>query len=79
MAHFRWLGRSTVTRTKEGSGGTPLEPNHIYKTADFAEAVVGEWIATGNAERVEVKANDTALDVKSVTVKTKVPKIGTEL
>ena len=79
MTHFRWLGRETVTRSKDGSGGVPLAPGHIYKTADFAPAVVGEWIATGNAESVKVQANDTALDVKSVTVKPKAPRIGAEL
>jgi len=76
---FKWLGRSTVTRSKAGSGGAVLDTGHIYDVADFSEAVVAEWIATGNAESIEVKAKNTVLDVKSVTVKSKAPKIGANL
>jgi hypothetical protein len=76
---FKWLGRSTVTRSKEGSGGIALEPGHIYGVADFSADVVGEWIVTGNAEAVTTEAKDTVLDVKSQTVKIKVPKIGANL
>lgn len=76
---FRWIGRSTVTRSKVGSAGVPLEHDHIYDMAAFAESVVAEWIATGNAEAVAVKPQDTTLCVKSVTVKTKAPKLGAEL
>lgn len=76
---FKWLGRSTVTRSKEGSGGIALEPGHIYNVADFSEAVVDEWIVTGNAEAVTTEAKDTVLDVKSQTVKIKAPKLGATL
>lgn len=72
-SRFKWLGRSTVTRSKNGSAGTPLELDHIYQTADFTEAVVDEWIATGHAEPVEAKAKNTVLAVKSQTIKAKAP------
>jgi hypothetical protein len=76
MANFKWTGRSTVTRSKDGSAGISLEPDHIYDVAAFGEAVVEEWIRTGHAEPIEVKANDTALAVKSHVVKVKSPKVG---
>ena len=75
---FKWLGRATVTRSKEGSGGKALDTDHIYNVADFSEAVVAEWIATGNAESIEVEAKNTVLEVHSPTLKIKVPKIGTD-
>jgi hypothetical protein len=56
-----------------------LETGHIYDVAAFSAAIVGEWILTGHAEAVTVKANDTALDVKSPVVKIKPPKFGAEL
>jgi len=76
---FRWLGRATVTRSKEGSGGKALDTDHIYNVADFSAAVVDEWIATGNAEPVNGEAKDTVLAVHSPTVKIKAPKIGANL
>jgi hypothetical protein len=76
---FRWTANATVTRSKSGSSGTVLDTGHIYSVADFSAAVVDEWIATGHAEAVTTEAHDTVLDVKSPTVKIKVPKIGTEL
>ena len=75
---FKWLSNSTVTRSSAGSGGTSLDTDHIYNVADFSEAVVAEWIATGNAESIEVEAKNTVLEVHSPTVKIKVPKIGTD-
>jgi hypothetical protein len=76
---FKWLSNSTVTRSSAGSGGTSLDTDHIYNVADFSEAVVTEWVVTGNAEYVSAStATNTVLDVKSPTVKIKVPKIGTD-
>jgi hypothetical protein len=79
MTRFRWLGRSTVTRSKDGSSGTVLDTGHIYNVADFSAAVVDEWILTGNAEAVTTEAHDTALEVHSPVVKIKTPKIGANL
>ena len=76
---FKWLGRETMTRSKEGSGGAVLATDHIYNVADFSAAVVEEWIATGNAEPVNGEAKDTVLAVHSPTVKIKAPKIGANL
>jgi len=76
---FKWLGRATVTRSKEGSGGKALDTDHIYNVADFSAAVVDEWIATGHAESVNGEATNTVLDVKSPTVNIKVPKVGANL
>jgi len=76
---FKWLGRPTMTRSKEGSGGKALDPDHIYSVADFSAAVVDEWIATGHAEPVNGEAKDTVLAVHSPTVKIKVPKVGANL
>lgn len=70
MTHFRWLGDSNGPKFKTG---------HIYKTADFGMSYVGALVAAGLAERVEVKATNTVLDVKSVSVKPKAPQIGAEL
>ena len=76
---FKWLGRSTVTRSKDGSAGFPLETGHIYDCSRFDALVIDEWVITGNAEFVKVEAKDTVLDVQSPTVKTKVPKLGAKL
>ena len=76
---FRWLGRATVTRSKEGSGGKALDTDHIYSVADFEEGVVAEWIATGHAESVNDEATNTVLAVHSPTVKIKAPKVGANL
>jgi hypothetical protein len=73
---FRWTGRSTMTRSKNGSSGQTLEPEHYYSVADFSAAVVAEWIATGNAEAVTTEATNTVLVVQSAEVKLKSPKIG---
>lgn len=73
---FKWLGPSTFTRSREGTGGVQLEPEHIYQVADFGADVVAEWVRTGHAEAVEGSPKDTVLDVKSATVSIKAPKIG---
>lgn len=77
MKHFKWLGPSTVTRSKEGQPGMILDTDHIYEAAAFTEGVVAEWVATGFAEPVEVNVNTTTtLKVKNVIVKSNAPKIG---
>jgi hypothetical protein len=76
---FKWLGRSTVTRSKAGSAGTALEPDHIYNVADFSAAVVDQWIITGHAESVNGTPEHTTLEVQSPVVKSKAPNIGANL
>ena len=75
-AKFRWLGRSTVTRSKDGSVGTALEQGHIYDTAQFDPLILEEWVITRNAEFVVSEAKNTVLAVHSPTVKAKAPKLG---
>lgn len=74
---FKWAGPATFTRSTANSAGTALEPDHHYEVERFGEAVVAEWVKTGFAEYSVInRGNDTTIDVKSVVVKTKTPKIG---